>query len=213
MNQEIVLRAANVIAYPKGVVPIAGHTVTLIAYRDVAIDDDTSFQWKFQPLGGAYANIDGATLWTHDIKNYSQDTMAGMYKCTVTFRDGTTKDTDEAVLGGQVAEPANTNTNKYHNAPKRYRGPWYRTHAHWKDVAKVVMYSKDTTLGTVQRFQNKLLQDPELAYIYDLINRYGYIQLVDSRNGYSYFVTELTLGSRGGISVKGPFENHWEPNP
>lgn len=214
MNQEIVLRvAANVSAYPKGVTPIAGRTVTLIAYRGVAIDDDKSFQWKFRTAGssGAFVDIDGATLWTHDIKNYNQTTMAGSYKCTVMFRDGTTKDTDTVAIGGQVIEPADTNTNKYHTAPKRYRGPWYRTHAHWKDIDKLVAHSRDMSLNNTQKFQNALLIDPELAYIYDLINRYGYIQLVDSRNGYSYFVNEETTGSRGGIPVHGPFRNFWEP--
>lgn len=214
MNKDIVLYADDVLAYPKGASPITGRTVTLIAYRDVAIDDDKSFQWKFQSTtASVFTDIDGATLWTHDVENYDQNTMAGSYKCTVMFRDGTTKDTGIISIGAQVAEPADTNTNKYHNAPKRYRGPWYRTHAHWKDIDKIIIHSRDMSLNNVQKFQNKLLQDPELAYIYDLINRYGYIQLVDSRNGYSYFVTELTLGSQGGIPAKGPFRNFWEPNP
>lgn len=211
MYEARFLKSGAVLGYPKAVSPISGRTVTLIAYQATAIHDAVSFQWQFKPaVGGDYAAIPGAIRWKCEIENYSA-ANAGMYKCIVEFSDNTTSVTDGLTLGAPKAETAGTPENKYHSAPKIYNGPWYRTHVHWKDIEKLNMLVANPTLDTVEKFQNEMAKDPGLMYIYDLINRYGYVLMVDSRDGYTYAITELTTYNRAACLVKnGQFVNFWE---
>lgn len=209
MYNAKIIRAAEIKGYPTIVSPLVGRKVTLIAYRAVAIDDAVRFQWSFQAnSAGAFVDIADATQWYYEVDPYSSANI-GSYKCTVTFLDSSTSSTNVIVLRAETAIPADADENKFHNANKRYIGPWYKTHAHWKDVEKLSMLASNPALATPQAFQAELLKDPGLVYIYDLINRYGYVQLIESQNGYSFFISEKMVGTNNVPPLIGRFVNYW----
>lgn len=212
------LRAAvNVQAFPKKSTPWNSGKVTMIAYRDetpsTPIQDVRSYQWQRKlTSASSFTAIDGATRVVYEMKGVG-NSDAGSYKCVVTFNDGTTKTTNEVVVGNPKVLVDGADKNKFHEAIKLYRGEYYQTYARWDAIDKLIFIGTLSSASTPALFREEIAKYKDLAHIYDILERYGSVRFIDSRNGYTYLINEATCNAVGKkMTVEGPFKNLW-PKP
>ncbi|MGL5305197.1 MAG: hypothetical protein ACRC9Y_03215 [Aeromonas veronii] len=202
-------KAAGVIAYPKKSKQWLDQTISMIAYRETPVNDGVSFQWKRKLTADAnFSDIDGATSHFYELKRV-KNSDKGQYKCTIRFSDGSNSDTNVIEVDDTLAMIEGTDLNKFHSANKLYKGPYYHTHIRWDALDKLVAIGNDPTLTDADKFKSKIAEDKDLAHIYYLLARYGYIKMKDSRNGYTYIIDE-TSKYPDGVIVEGPFKNYWK---
>lgn len=203
-------KAKGVAAFPMKSKQWWDRTITMIACRETPVDDAVSFQWKKKTAGDAdFVVIDGETSDKYELNNL-RNTHKGEYKCTITFKDGTTSDTNVVNVDTTVDPILGTDKDKFHSARKLYRGPHYQTCIRWDALDKLMELDKNNTLDTPEKFQAELAKDKDLAHVYDMLQRYGYVRMVDSRNGYTYIIDESSKHP-GAVVVEGKFKNYWEP--
>lgn len=209
------LRAAvNVQAFPKKSTPWHSRIVTMIAYREEEptepIEDVKSVQWQRKTAGEvSFTNINGATSVVYEMKGVGNSDR-GEYKCIVTFNDDSTRTTNVVTVSMPKPILAGVNKDRFHSAHKLYRGKYYQSHARWDAIDKLIAIGKVPTANSAELFRAEIAKDKDLAHIYDLLERYGSVRLIDSRNGYTYLIDEETFGTGDNkMKVKGAFENKW----
>ena len=206
-------KAKAIRALPITSTQLLGRPITMIAYRDKPIDDGVSFQWKKKDSGGAdFNNIDGATSWMYEIKSVTAGDV-GKYKCSVTFTDNTTSDTDEIEVFAPVAPVAGIDRDKEHTASLLNTSMCYQTYIRWDALDRLLEIGKDITLDTNKKFIAKIAEDKDLAHIYTMYQRYGCLRMIDSRDGYTYLLNDNTkYKDPNALVVVGKFKNFWGPN-
>lgn len=209
------LRAAvNVQAFPKKSTPWHSRIVTMIAYQDgeptEPIEDVKSAKWQRKTTGsGVFTDIAGATGLVYEMKGVGNSDQ-GEYKCIVTFNDNATRTTNVVTVSMPKVLPVGVNKDRFHSAHKLYRGKYYQSHARWDAIDKLIAIGKVTAANSAALFRAEIAKDKDLAHIYDLLERYGSVRLIDSRNGYTYLIDEETFGTGDNkMKVKGAFENKW----
>lgn len=212
------LRAAvEVQAFPKKSTPWHSGKVTMIVYGEAdpvsPIQDVRSYQWQRKTTGaGSFTNIAGATRAVYEMKGVG-NSDEGAYKCIVTFNDGTTKTTNEVAVSRPKALVDGADKNKFHQAIKLYRGKYYQTYARWDVIDKLIFIGTISSANTPALFRAEIAKYKDLAHIYDILERYGSVRFIDSRNGYTYLIDEETCNAAGKkMTVEGPFKNLW-PKP